>query len=93
MLRRELAERDGDLVSRADVIRLWQMTATQCKIRLLYIPRKMASQLAAQKSPAKIEALLRAELYEALQGISEKLGEFLQTWGDIDGDNEPAAGS
>jgi hypothetical protein len=88
ILRRDLAERDGDLVSRADVMRLWQTTATACKIRLLGIPRKVAGQLAAQKSPAKIEALLRTELCEALQGIADYLAEYFQGWGDEHGDKD-----
>jgi hypothetical protein len=87
VLRRDLAERDGDLISKADVIQLWQRTAIACKIRLLGIPRKVATQLAAQKSAAKVEALLRTELYEALQGIADYLGEYFQGWGDEHGDN------
>jgi phage terminase Nu1 subunit (DNA packaging protein) len=68
-LRRQEAQ--GALLPYGDVLAAMSTAVTVTKNRLLAIPSKVAVILANVKSPAEVMEILRREIHEALQELSE----------------------
>ena len=73
MLRRDLAERDGELVGKAEVLDLWVRTAAILKTKLRCIPTKVALEFAAESRPAVIQVKLLEAIDDALNAVSDAI--------------------
>lgn len=71
LLELDLKEREGELLSRSDVEAGWIALASATRTRILAAPNKLG-QVVAQETEASVCAeLIRAELHDALQELSE----------------------
>jgi hypothetical protein len=74
LTRLELEERQGKLTPTADVERAAAQTARAVRDALLVIPDRVGAQVAAETDPARVHALLAAEVRHALVALSDALG-------------------
>ena len=63
-------ELDGQLIPADQIEESWLMIASNTRTRILAIPRKLAPILAPSRPPGEVEAILTAEVREALTEIS-----------------------
>jgi phage terminase Nu1 subunit (DNA packaging protein) len=66
----DLAERQAELVSVAELEHAWGMLMDTLRTHLLAIPSKLAPRLNAARSSAEAQALVRREIHDALSRIS-----------------------
>lgn len=67
----ELAEREGKLVSIDDIEMVWSKLIATCRARLLALPSRVATELAAETSAQRCQEIVRRELYDALAELSQ----------------------
>ena len=63
-------ELDGELIPAEQIEEAWLMIASNTRTRILAIPRKLAPILAPSRPPGEVEAILTAEVREALTELS-----------------------
>jgi phage terminase Nu1 subunit (DNA packaging protein) len=66
----ELAERRGELLSRSNVIELWQRGISAFRARMLAIPSKIAGQFAPPGKLQQAEEALTQAIHEALAEVA-----------------------
>ena len=66
----DLAERQAELVSVAELEHAWGILMDTLRTHLLAIPSKLAPRLNAARSSAEAQALVRCEIHDALSRIS-----------------------
>jgi hypothetical protein len=69
----ELRKRAGELIRAQAVEQEWTRILSVLRNGFLAMPSRMAPALAAAKTPAECEALLRQAIYDALTSISAEL--------------------
>lgn len=67
----ELRERRGELIERAEVLRMAKAVISISRSRFLNIPQKMAPKLVGLTSIRKIKSILEKEIYAALKELSQ----------------------
>jgi phage terminase Nu1 subunit (DNA packaging protein) len=63
--------RRGELVDAHETIAEWQNVLSAMRARLLSMPSKLGPQLVSRDDPAKIAAMIKTEVYQALDELSE----------------------
>jgi phage terminase Nu1 subunit (DNA packaging protein) len=63
--------RRGELVDAHEVIAEWQNVLSAMRAKLLSMPSKLGPQLVSRDDPAKIAHMIKTEVYQALDELSE----------------------
>lgn len=66
-----IAQRKGELVESAEVVRAWANLVMACRAKLLSLPTKLAYELASESNPNVCLDLLTSAIDEALQELSQ----------------------
>ncbi len=69
----QVAKLKGELVSLAVVKQTWIAVIIMVRARLLAMPTKLAPRLLGKKNAAEVETILRAEVYEACEDLSDNV--------------------
>lgn len=68
----------GQLVASADIAGATETLVSRCRDSLLRIPRRLASKVAAESDPFKVESIIREEVSEALSNLARGLAEMAE---------------
>lgn len=79
----EYFQQVGKLILAEDVDREWFELARLVRDTMLNIPARIADQLAHETDPRKVQDLLEAEIYQALESIAAKDEQAMQREGTV----------
>ena len=66
-----VARLEGELISRADAVRVWSQMLGRLRERLLVVPERVAPRMCVMTDEVAIRALLKREFEDALTTLSE----------------------